>query len=191
MWFYTLLPLLELLSPTTLAQQSLAVSPLQISHQFDCSRVVNSLEQPSLTQPELPHTLGNHMKTLLLALTLVTCSLSTQAQSITNVTLRFTINGANTTLNIDSSAKKDAARLAGLTFAYGSYTNAQGTNSPLVFDAWLKNNYLDLIESYRVQKQQNDNAARIAALTLILSTKADALVNSDYTALDAIIAKIP
>lgn len=133
------------------------------------------------------------MKTLLLSLTLLTCSVSTQAQSITNLVAKFTVNGTtNATLTLDGVAsKKDAALIAGTVFAYGSYVTAQGTNAVVAYDSWLKQNYKDFLTGYAQQKQQSDNAALLAKLTVLLTANTDLLTAGDLSNLAAIAAKAP
>lgn len=133
------------------------------------------------------------MKTLLLALTFAACSLSTQAQSITNLVAKFTVNGTtNATLTLDGvPSKKDAALIAGTMFAYGSYVTAQGTNAVVAYDSWLKQNYKDFIMGYAVQKQQADNAALLVKLTALLTANTDLLTAGDLTSLNTIAAKAP
>lgn len=132
------------------------------------------------------------MKTLLLALTLLACSISTQAQSITNLVTKFTVNGVtNATLTLDGvSSKKDAALIAGTVFAYGSYVTAQGTNAVVVYDSWLKQNYKDFITGYAVQKQVADNAVLKAKISYLLENT-DLLTAGDLSSLATIAAKAP
>lgn len=116
------------------------------------------------------------------------------AQAQTNIAYRITVNGQNTSWSYDSGGtKKDQARIAGIIYAYGVYTNslftASPTNTPLAIGPWLKQQHTVLIDSYCNQKQAADNAAILANITALLTVNTDKLLASDLSALAAIAEK--
>lgn len=137
-------------------------------------------------------------KLLALALLSLALPLAAKAQLVTNVTFKITVdvintgvstNSINTTLKFDSSGKNDALRVQGWIFAYQAYTNSIGTNTPVAFEALIKQRLKDISDNYANQVQATLNAARLDALKLLLTVNSDKLANSDYNALDAVIAK--
>lgn len=133
------------------------------------------------------------MKKLFFALALSALPFVAHAQSPTNIQLRVTWDGVNSTLNLDSTgSKKDTNRIAGLVYAYSVYTNSLSTNVvPLAPQIWLRNNHTLLIDDYASQKQAKDNAAIAAKIQMLLTTQSDLLSSAQMSQLVAIAALLP
>lgn len=114
------------------------------------------------------------------------------AKAQTNIAYRITVDGVNTSWNYDASGtKKDVARIDGIKYAYGVYTNSIGTNAPLALGAWLKQQHVVFIDNYASQKQEKDNAAIAAKIVSLLTVNADLLSAQDLNSLNTIAAKAP
>lgn len=141
------------------------------------------------------------MKTLLtLTLALLCLPFTGQAQTVTNVTIKVTVdvintgvstNSVNSTLKFDSANKNDLLRNQGWAFAYGAYVTAQGTNTPVAFENYVKQQVKALSDNYAGQVQQAQNAATLTALTKLLTLNFDLLSISDISNLQTIAAKAP
>lgn len=131
------------------------------------------------------------MRKLLFTLALSALPFIAHAQP-TNVQIRVTWDGVNSSLNLDSTgSKKDQNRIAGLWFAYQVYVAAQGTNTVLAPQVWLRNQHTILIEDYAAQKQKSDNEAMAQKILTLLTVQSDLLSNADLNNLATIAAKLP
>lgn len=138
---------------------------------------------------------------ILAILALIAASLAAQAQTTTNVTVRWTVetvtanvtNSVNTSLRLDYGTRtKDSIRIDGLSFAYANYLATLSTNDvPLAFGPYMKAYYTTIIDSYAKQKQAGDNAAMAAKITQLLTQQSDLLSNADLNNLATIAAKAP
>lgn len=131
------------------------------------------------------------MKKLLFAIALSALPFVAHAQP-TNVQIRVTWDGVNSSLNLDSTgSKKDQNRIAGLWFAYQVYVAAQGTNTVLAPQVWLRNQHTVLIDDYSAQKQASDSAIKAEKIKLLMTVYSDLLDNAQKNQLDAIAALLP
>lgn len=130
------------------------------------------------------------MKKLFLAF-LVALPLSVAAQ--TNIQIRTTVDGVNSTINLDSTgSKKDTNRMAGINYAYGVYTNSLATNAvPLAKQVWLRDKFITLVDDYSSQKQAVDNSVIAEKLRLLLTINTDLLSSAQLNTLQSIAALQP
>lgn len=137
------------------------------------------------------------MKTLLIVLSLTASALIAQAQTVTNLAVRFqvergtvggTTNTTTTNVRYDYGNAKDLLKLNGLVFAYNQYRSSGATND---FNTWLKNDYSDRAKDYADVKQKADYSALLVKLQYALFTDPSLLDPTNFTALNVIAAKVP
>lgn len=137
------------------------------------------------------------MKTLLVLVSIAAFSIAAQAQTVTNLSFRVTVetgvvggttNSVNTTLRLDYGVAKDLTRINGLVYAWNAYRGAGGTND---LGMWLKTDLKDRADSYAATKQSADYAGLVAKLTSLLLQNPDLLSASDLSSLNTIAAKAP
>lgn len=137
------------------------------------------------------------MKILLVTLSIAASALIAQAQTVTNIAWRITIetgtvggttNSVNTNLRLDYGTAKDLTRINGFVYAWNQY-KAGGGQSTL--GDWLKTDQKDRADSYALVKQQADYLALVAKLSALLLQNPDLLSASDLTSLNTIAAKAP
>lgn len=127
------------------------------------------------------------MKTFLV---LLLSSVALAAQ--TNIQIRVTVDGSNSTINLDSTgSKKDTNRIGGINFAYGVYTNSLGTNAPLAKNVWLRDKLVTIVDDYSNQKQAEDNAVLAVKINMLLTSQSDLLSTVQLNQLIAIAALLP
>lgn len=137
------------------------------------------------------------MKKLLVLLALAAAMYATQAQTVTNIAYRVTIetgtvggttNSVVTNLRLDYGTAKDLVRINGFVYAWNGYKTGGGAS---LFGDWLKTDIKDRADSYAAVKAQADYTALVAKLTSLLMTNPDLLSASDLTSLNTIAAKAP
>lgn len=137
------------------------------------------------------------MKTLIAIAAIAFAALSSQAQTVTNLAFRITVetgvvggttNSVNTNLRLDYGTAKDLTRINGWVYAWNAYKVAGGTND---LGSWLKTDLKDRADSYAATKQAADHAGLVAKLTSLLLQNPDLLSASDLSTLATIAAKAP
>lgn len=134
---------------------------------------------------------------ILLTLALLTVALAANAQTVTNLAYRVTVetgtvggttNSVNYNVRLDYGTAKDLTRINGLVYAWNQYQKSGGTND---LGTWLKQDVKDRSDSYATVKQQVDNAALLAKLQSLLLVNPDLLSASDLSSLNTIASKAP
>lgn len=134
---------------------------------------------------------------ILLVLALAAFTFAAQAQTVTNLAFRITVetgavggttNIVNTNLRLDYGTAKDLTRINGWVYAWNAYKVAGGTND---LGSWLKTDLKDRADSYAATKQAADYAGLVAKLTSLLLQNPDLLSASDLSSLTTIASKAP
>ena len=137
------------------------------------------------------------MKIIITLALLTTSAFVAQAQTVTNIAWRITVetgtvggstNSVNSNLRLDYGVAKDLTRINGWVFAWNSAKASGNTN---ILGDWIKVDTKDRSDSYAAAKQANDYTALVAKLSSLLLQNPDLLSAGDLSSLNTIAAKAP
>ena len=134
------------------------------------------------------------MKTLLIAI-LTLAALSAGAQSVTNITVKITVeiagvgtNSSSIKLQQDGTAKE--SRLVDGNVWYYNYAKSNGLTTN-TFDGWLKDEAKTRLQLHADEKAVNDNQITAQKVSTILTTQPDLLSAAQKNQLATIAALLP
>ena len=136
------------------------------------------------------------MKNFLLITGLLLAGFSTQAQSVTNLAFRVTVevvtagvtNSTQSSIRLDDGVKRDKYLLNGALHGYAQYLATGGTNS---LEKFLQQDIKDRLAEYGKVKAALDNQTTAQKITTLLTLNPDLLSSADLNNLATIAAKAP
>lgn len=134
-------------------------------------------------------------------LVIIACLLGfpSQAQTFTNVTLKLTVdrvtagitNSVSSNIKLEGTgSKRDMLRVDGLVHGFKIYKDGSG-DTITVFDGWLKQHLVDMIDEHSKRKQEENNRNMLNKIVEIVTKNPDLLTAGDISSLSTIAAKNP